>query len=179
MFNLLPTKEKKRIIQEYRLRLITVILFFSFSVGLVASLFLLPSYIISSSKDREISERIESVRMSTILREADELNSRLVETNLKIQSLLIGQNSEQTTDLFNIILQKKTSAVRISSISFYSKEGDKKEIVLNGVASSRDSLSNFVKSLEEEEIFSEVIIPVSSFAKERNATFSIQINIGS
>lgn len=176
MFNLLPTNEKKRILQEYRLRLLTVILFFSFSIGLVATLFLLPSYLISNSKDKEVAERIESVRMSTIFSEADEINSRLVETNLKMQSLVVGQNFLQISDLFDKILQKKTSAIRINSIGFSVRE-EEKQIVLSGVSLNRDSLSDFVRSLEEDETFSEVSIPVSSFAKERNAVFSIQLSV--
>ncbi len=179
MFNLLPSREKKRIFQEYRLRLLIVVLTFFFAIVFVAILFLLPSYLISNAKDNEISERIESVRMSTILKEADELNARLVQTNLKIQSLLIGQDLNQPSVLFKKVLDKKTSSIRINSMSFSVGEGNKKEVVLSGVALNRDSLSEFVRSLEEEEIFSKVDIPVSSFAKERNATFSIRISVES
>lgn len=175
MFNLLPESEKKRILKEYRLRKTTIILSFLFATGLISFIFLIPSYMLSSSRDKEVSNRIDAVRRSTIVGEANEINASLVDTNLKIQSLKIEENEVLIKDLFDRVLSKKTDSIRIVDIQFRKKQTDGNEIELSGIARDRESLSAFIKSLEEEDLFLNVDIPVSSFAKETNANFSVNI----
>ncbi|TAL48785.1 hypothetical protein EPN83_03250 [Patescibacteria group bacterium] len=175
MFNLLPDAEKKHIFAEYRIRVgILVCLFLALTAAL-AFIFLVPSYLVSDSRYKEVSGRIDAVRHSTILREANELNTKLTSANLKIRTL--ATTSPQSAEaLFERLLARRISSVRLSSLEYQRKAGGN-ELRFSGIAANRESLAQFVKLLESEPSFGRVNIPVSDFAKDRNASFSIQITV--
>jgi Tfp pilus assembly protein PilN len=50
-------------------------------------------------------------------------------------------------------------------------------IVVSGLASTRQTLSAFVKKLEVDSVFSSVSIPVSDFTKSTNLEFALSITV--
>jgi hypothetical protein len=177
MFNLLPEEEKKNILVEYAIRRIIVLLLFLFVSGLIATISIFPSMLLSSSKTQEVEKQIEVARSSPILKEEADLNSRLTETNLKLSALMPIEDSISVDDLINRVIQKKSDGIRLSGF-FYRHASSKTSsgFSISGVAEDRESLSTFVKNLQGEALFTKVDLPVSNFTKDKDATFSIQIS---
>ncbi len=174
MFNLLPEIEKKHIVSEYSTRRTIVALIFLFTIGLIAVISIIPSFILSSAKVGEVSESISTIRSSTIFEEEDELSLALSDTNAKVSTLLPEKQNIYIADLFEKILSHKTASVRINGISY--RKGDKDDsVAVNGVALSREDLSFFVEDMRKNPLFTEVNLPVSNFAKDRNSEFTLDI----
>lgn len=175
MFTLLPETEKKGILREYHMRRAIIAFFFLFALGCVTFIFLIPSHLLSSSRSREILGRVEAVQKSTIVADADEIESKLLATNLKLQIFKGGGMERGVSGAFEKVLSYKTASIRIHKVEFRHGEKEGDEIVLSGIAQNRDALSVFVRALEGEPAFSRVIIPVSDFARDLNANFTITI----
>ncbi len=174
MFNLLPEIEKKLIVSEYNVRRTIVALIFLFIIGLIAVISIIPSYILSSSKVSEVSKDISAIRQSSVFEEEKQLNSDLSKTNAKISTLYSVERGAYIGDLFEKVLSHKTADIRINGIGYHT---DSKEswISLGGVAQSREVLSFFIEDMKKNPLFEEVNIPVSDFAKDRNARFTVDI----
>lgn len=176
MFNLLPDSEKKSIMKEYSLRRFTVLAFFLFFLGVLASVSLFPSYILSSVKVREIEGQLSSVRQSTIFKEAESLASTLNTVNQKIIAVEPREEYVHLETLIERIAEKRGLSIRINGFKYSRGEGKNQgSIVVSGIARDRESLSAFLTALKEEEKFLEVNLPVSNFAQDRNAPFTVDI----
>jgi hypothetical protein len=176
MFNLLPESEKQNIVKEYALRRIVVLSVFLFAVGSVASVSLLPSYLLSRAKIQETGQEIESIKKSSTFRESGQLSDSLTKTNAKLQALGPGANDMYVEDLFAKIFSDRDVNIRIASIMYQEAAGKTPGfITMNGIAHDRESLSTFVDKLKSEPLFTQVDLPVASLAKDRNADFSIKI----
>lgn len=179
MFSLLPAKEKKKLLKEYKFRLAVVGLIFFVALGLILLVVSLPSYLIAKSKNSEIVGRIEAVKQSTIFSEADTLNQELNDAGQKIKSFEDFNSKTRVYEIFAQAISDKSADIRIKGISFDNRvEGGQEKVVLTGVARTRDALRNFVDKLETNKFFSEVDLPVSNFTKEHDLDFTINI-IGS
>lgn len=176
MFNLLPETEKSKILKEYSLR--RVIVFFAFLCvsALIALVGIFPSYLLSSLKLREVKDNVSSVRQSSAFQEADQLSKELSQANAKLVALQSNTSSVFVEDLFSRVIAHKISGIRLNGLMY--KRGvtkDSSVISVSGVAQDRESLSNFESELEKEPLFKNVSLPVSSFTKDTNADFSLQI----
>jgi Tfp pilus assembly protein PilN len=176
MFNLLPEKEKQSIVKEYSSRRLIVILAFVFVLGIVSAVSMFPSYLLSSARVKEVETQISAVRRSTIFTEATELEAKLQSTNQKIDLLMSSQKATKVEDLISEIISQKDSSIRFTGFN-YKKSVDKTpgSFSVSGIARDRESLSTFVRVLQNNERFSTVNLPVSSLAKDKNAEFTLQI----
>lgn len=173
MFNLLPEADKKNVLKEYSMRRAVVILLFLLVAGLIALVTALPSKLLSSSKFKGVQKQIEVSKTIAILNEEAKLTSSLSLVNSKLTALKDAGGSS-IVDLIERIIVKKGQSIKIRGIS-YIRNVDKSTISLSGVTQNRESLLNFVKSLKTEPLWSEVNLPVSNFAKEKDAEFTIEI----
>lgn len=175
MFTLLPDSEKKSILKEYKNRRAIIICVFIFLSSIMASVSLFPSYLLSAIKTKEIRNQLNELRKSAILQEAKILNETLVNTNKKLDLLRVGTSTVYVKDIIDGVQKSKSGqAIRISGV-LYRRDSAKNQLSLSitGVARDRESLSFFVKELEKN--FEQVNLPVSNFAREKNAQFTIEI----
>ncbi len=176
MGNLLPTEYKKEIYRMYKIRLLIVFMIFVSFTGLVILIFLAPIFLSvnfefqSLEKERAILEA-ETPELKVIT----ELESKVSGINRKIQ--VLGQDSEsKTTKVLSEIISNKTTGIKIKSIS-YSKKETGAIIFLRGEATTRESLVLFAKRLEDIDNFTDVNLPVSNLAKDRDLVFSITFSV--
>lgn len=177
MFSLLPEKEKKKILQEYAMRRYIVVLLFLFATGIISVLVSFPAYLLSLSKEKDIEAQITALRGSSIASESESLSKRLIDTNQKVIALKPAENSVPIGDVLQKVMNQKTDAIKLRSFS-YKKSTEKGASTLSftGVASDRETLSQFVNSLGHESMFLKVNLPVSSLTKNKNPDFSIQVS---
>lgn len=177
--NLLPKEEKENLKKGLKLRSVIMILFLlstSFFVGFIT---LLPSYfLISGYFFDNGSEKITKEEDANLTREFSGLPS---EISSKLGFFRSGTDNEPLADYFSKIANLLPADVWVDSFSFLKNQKYKgKEgllILLSGKAANRDSLVLFLNTLRESKLFSEVDIPVSVLAKEKNLPFNISIFI--
>lgn len=177
MRNLLSQKDKKILHSEYKLRVVITVLMFLFFTILAGGVELIPSYFISESKERSTKEHSDIIKESVAKREKDVSSTVLLETKDKLKLLLFDEKDVSLADLFEKILDNKPSRIKISGIFYYeSQTGTKPEILIKGKADVREPLLEFKKLLNKEVKFTEVLLPVSNLASDRDIKFSIKIN---
>lgn len=174
MFYLLPESEKKIILVEYKLRRTIIMLLFLSATCTISAVFLLPSYIISSAKDDEVMEKVDAVTTSTILQEGNELNARLSQTNLKLEALRPSM-AGLSVDAVHLVLVHKKPGIQLTGFAYRKGEKETAQLSVSGMASTRDVLLEFVKELKAENAFSDVQLPVSNFAKDKNIEFNLEV----
>jgi len=178
MANLLPLIEKKLIRKEYRVRLAVVAALLiaslvSISVILLAPTFILSSYKYSSATNqlntekKKISDSAEGIDP---IKTAKEVNAQLV--------VLGGEGSllPLSYDVFTTIVGYKPGSIKIESM-FYDRGQISGRISVGGVSKDRETLLSFLQSLEGEEMFDIVELPISSFVEGEDIEFSIQLTI--
>lgn len=175
MANLLPKRDRNRFEWEYRFRVLTVVLL-SIAVTLVlGTIFLLPSYFVSQSKEESIDRQSELLQKTISAREADLAVTSLLATKQKINQLVSVQDQVLQTEVLQSIINNTDNNIALEG--FYYKQGtdSKSEMKITGRAHSRTTLLSFSERLKKESLFSQVDLPVSSLAKDSNITFSITL----
>lgn len=175
MRNLLFEKNKKILRREYLFRLATVVLIFLFFSIISGFIFLTPSYFISQEKETGIKNQAEISRASIASREQEASSLILVEARQKIDLLSGYEEQTRISNIFKIIVEDKPAGLQIIRLS-YQETSVENEVVVGGVSSRRETLLSFKQKLEEEELFTEVNLPISNLASDADIKFSIRIH---
>ncbi len=174
MINLIPNEEKKIIIKDFYYRLVIVILLVLAFVILIASISLLPSYFISSVKKNISTEKLNTEEINI---NNEKIFSTISDIDKKL-SLLEKTEQEKflvSERVINEILSKKISGIKITQIYFEDNEIDGRKISIRGTAPSRERLSLFSTTLENNSLFKEVDLPISNFVKGYNIQFYLTL----
>lgn len=176
MINVLPENEKVLLRKEYRIRLVTVVLFIV-SILLVGGLLLLtPFYILAQDKITALEIRLKQYNQSRSDSSTDDLTKIISEINQNLELL----NSEPpktgiVENVLNPILSARPVNIKISRIFYSIKTDGKRMVELNGVAVDRTALRNFEDSLKKNPNIESTKLPVSNFTKKSDIDFSINI----
>ena len=176
MFNLLPEPEKKQIIHEYESRRMVIGLAFLFLVGVISIVAIFPSYVLSSSRVAEAEGTISTMKNSSIFKEEADLSASLAQSNLKLVALRPSKSEPDVAALFQSVIALKGDSIRLTGFMFSPSSGStQSKLSIQGVARSRSDLQTFVDVLKKDKDFSAVYLPVSSFTKDQNADFTIEM----
>ena len=180
MRNLLSQQDKKAVLKEYKLRIIIVILVFIFFTMFIASALLAPSYILSDYRYNIINAHSEIIKNSIKKREQGDFGLILRNTQDKLELLSVKKEDILLSKIFEEILEKKSSGIKLIKFSYKKSQNENKDgqIIVSGLASGREMLLRFKKDLEKQENFSEVVLPISNLASDRDIEFSITITGG-
>jgi hypothetical protein len=175
MRNLLSQQDKKKVIREHKFRIIIVSLLFTFFTMLTALVLLIPSYIISNYREGIMRTQSDIMQKSIESREKNISNIILNDVKIKLKLLEVEDGNMFLADILEEIIDQKTSGVRIEEFFYRELADGNNEILVNGIAVSRESLLQFRKNLENRNIFTKVILPVSNLASDTDIKFSINI----
>lgn len=181
MLNLLPEQQKKSVLLQYRLRLGVVI-----SIGLsivlaVAIAFLVPTFVYS----RIISIELENQR-AQLEEEAKESGRFQLAEDLKKWRSLTGLLNTEVGEVLGVaesahlITEAETSAIEIDGFEFMRVDVggvERVQLRITGISRDRQSLFDFQKKLNENEMFETVELPVSNFAANINIDFTMTITL--
>ncbi len=173
--NLLPQDEKKLIHFEAISRLTIRIGVVIFLLLLLFTILLLPSYSILVFQDDDIAERLEVEQKSETLYQVRNLESEVTKVNARLQVI---NNLNQTTlspiAVMNRLFSKFPPGVTLKSFSF---DAVSREIVLEGFSPTRDSYIQFENVLKDDDMFSEVVAPISNLISPISINFSIKLSL--
>ncbi|MBU6431562.1 MAG: hypothetical protein KGJ58_04285 [Patescibacteria group bacterium] len=175
MLELLPDINKKYLRREYFLRLVVVILSFSFAAGIMLVVSLSPSYFLSVAKEKIINQEFENARKSNNAAGDEGLQAAVKNSKEMIALLKPEGGVSLIKDLILKIISKKNSGVAIDGISINGSKDGQYQIFIKGMSKNRGFLKSFADSLGAEKEFSAVDLPISNFAKIADIDFNIAL----
>lgn len=176
VINVLPENEKKYIRFEYLTRLLTIFLNLLSLVGVVAILLLVPSYLLSVSKENFVEKELEEFNISNPEVTTLNIDKLIKEINSKLTFLTkIDLNPEITNKVFGWILENKPKGVTFSQILYNKRTDGSLLLEIHGVAQDRVTLRDFKTLLDSNPNYKEVNLPISNFLEKTNLSFTISI----
>lgn len=175
MFNLIPDTLKQRILKDYKERRIIVLLFVC--VLFIVMLFILisPSFGYLFFEEQNVIAEAEVVKKSNQFEKADEVMDVIQSTNEQLRVFMLEISSIQSIEAVEKIVSAKHTGIYIDNIQYKLLTATSSLITVEGKASRRDTLREFVTKLENIEGFTDVVLPVSNFVKDRDIDFTISL----
>lgn len=175
MFKLLTDEEKQKVQREYVMRRAVVMLSGFVLVLVVGIIGLLPSYLLSNVRQYEALERTRI--MGSVGQRGDEsyLQTWLAKINLELQLLSPELDKDRPSDFIEQVLEQKIAGISLIDFSWV-KVKDKLSFSVNGVASDRQALITFENRIKSSQHFSEVTLPISNLAQDRNINFQMKFS---
>ena len=178
MINLLPISGIKKIISEYRIRLVTTALIMLAVIILIAMTLLFPAYLLASHKRAIVLEDLSKIGDQTASsQEIKDLEKTIKETDAILDLLNAkGQRFSVSSNIIAKTASFRTENIKITGI-FYDKKDIEESLSLKGTATNRQSLSSFIEMLKKDVAFRDVSLPISDLVKDRNIDFTVMIKL--
>ncbi|HEY4482808.1 MAG TPA: hypothetical protein VI953_01390 [Candidatus Paceibacterota bacterium] len=173
MINLLPESAKDKIRKVYVLRVVATALFALLVLLVSCDIFLLPSFLILSSKGDATTLALSTARLRPVSKEADTAVAEIEEVNTKIRLITAIGRPFSTGGMLDRILSHKTSNITLSNIDYSSDS----KVNLKGVARDREALLTLVKNLQDDPMFAEVGSPISNLIENHDIAFNINMKV--
>lgn len=173
MFKLLTEEAQEKMANEYTRRR-TVVMLAAFATLLVISAVgLFPSYIILRIRQGEVFEQMAVVAYPESTEDATGLKVHFSETNRRLRALSPKLDTDQPSVSVGQILEQKIAGIRITGIS-WTKTDDKVAISVTGISRDRQTLLTFEDRINTSQHFSDVTLPISDFARNKDIDFQIK-----
>lgn len=173
--NLLPPKEKSNLAYEMRTRAVLAV-----SGGLVAAALtfialLLPTVFLLFFQKAEMLRVLNIERENSLRAGVPKHANNLSQAN-HLARLVIqyGGPDFKVFPVIESILKSIPASIRLSSFTF---DKEKKELVVNGYAPTRESMIEFKRALEANPIAVKVDSPPGNLIKEADIDFSIKLTV--
>jgi len=179
MSNLLSKTEKKEIKKLYYTRLLAVGFLILGFVALAGSALILPTLLLTKSNERVLTERTNSLASKETTGLEKSLSATVADINTRLSVFdTVTPKSPLIGTVINSVLNAKSSAITIQQIttSPIPKKSTDIAVVITGIAKDRESLLAFSGRLQKIEGLSNVTVPISSFLKNSNMSFTINLN---
>lgn len=177
MFNLLPDILKEKLKAEYKRRWLTVVFMFVIFLQVSFLIFLFPTWVLSLSKEQDITSNISATNRSTSSKDATPIASIIADTNTKLNIINTAMEYQKVLPLVNIIIGNKIPSIHIKRISYEFTDKSDTTINLGGLSDTREGLVSFVKNLESSRTFKSIDLPVSNFTKGKDIDFSLSMTV--
>lgn len=175
MFKLLTDESREKVSQEYKTRRLIVIILALILIAVIAIIGLMPSYILSNSREQEATEHLKLTAEIDNQEEGRELRTWLTDTNKKLVTLAPSLDVDRPSDFIEDVIDLKPVGAKITSFS-WSKIKDKVILSVSGTASDRQNLLRFENNIKNSILFSDVTLPISDFANDRDISFQIKFS---
>ena len=178
MLNLLPKDYKNKVKNEYLNRFLIVLLIGLSFLDIIFIVALFPSYTSINFRKNFAEKTSQELKNSAKAKDRDTVLSNIkdLEARMKIVTTLPG---DRPTDFINKALELKQQGISIQNISYTKKDSDKKEVSLEGKASSRASLIDFSKKIKASEWATSSDIPLSNLANDKSIPFLVILTVTS
>ncbi len=138
---------------------------------------LLPSYLSTASKIRDVEGEIGDANRAITQQKGEEILALLDQAAITVTVLSPQPDVVPVTELFEQIEKKLPQGVSISGFLYERSRDlktDKSDISIGGNSATRESLNEFVHRLRDDTRFSVVDLPISDLVKDKNLTFTIK-----
>lgn len=173
MINLIPPIVRKSIITEYWVRVLSV-WFFVVAVVATATVFLsLPVYVLLSSQV-DVYEQ-SAIEAQQRVNEYDLSAGALVRANVMAQKIFELREVEKFSSIITTIEALQGNDIVIEGFDFARQDNELAPVMVTGEAATRQALADFREALLSQESVSDVVLPISNLAKDREIQFSLSV----
>jgi hypothetical protein len=173
MINLIPPIVRKAVITEYWIRVVSVWLYIVSVVSTALVFFALPVFIIVTSQvdtyaktSAEAAQRVADYDLSA---------GSLVRANVAAQKIFELRETNRYSDVIKLIESLQGDNISLDSFTLNLSKDSAVAVQVTGQADTRKALSDFRDTLLSQENISEVILPISNLARDKDIKFSISI----
>lgn len=177
MFNLIPNTLKEKILKDYKGRRVIVLLFGLVCFICMLFVFISPSFGYLFFEEKNVIAEAEVMKQSDQFKTADEVVTTIKETNEQLRTLSLEVRPVAPIGAIEKIVKVKNQYIHITEIQYKEVNATSSTVVLQGKADKREALKDFVTSLQGLSGFSDVVLPVSNFAKDKDIDFTISMKI--
>ncbi|NCS99406.1 hypothetical protein GW765_00275 [Candidatus Parcubacteria bacterium] len=177
MINLQSQQSKKEIARQYHMRVVSVVFFLIASFLVLSFALLLPSYFIALEKENAVKSFVEEIQSGEEFQKNKELNTLLGDTKLRLDVFGNLDKSFVSESIIKPLLDEvyiQNNKIKLNYIKYSSES---RSLGIRGVSASRDSLIDFVETIQKNDRFSNVEVPVSSFVQNTNIIFEMTMDI--
>lgn len=176
MINLLPPGQKQKAEKEYNFRLGSAYILLMSIVVVIGAVLLLPSYFFVDIKEGYAQNELDALQSSSENTKREEIRAELLLTKEYLRELTKDATREPLYAVIDRVSTASGGIIDISTVSYSRAEGESNSTLsVGGTAPTRNKLLRFKNALEEDELFEEIVLPVSSLAQETDIKFNIQI----
>lgn len=174
MSNLLPTREKTAIIKLYRRRFLSIVFFVGMGLFVVGGILLFPSIFVLKGSEAVLAAKRDALGGHETTKVETALASTITEVNKKLSVFPdVILPSPILGNFLDPILKVKGDAVHITNFSYGAQNAGEITISISGTTNSRADLLAFADKLKSNPHFKNVTVPIASFIKDANVTFTI------
>lgn len=175
MINLIPQFAKKKITHEYWLRVVTAWFFLWGLSLLIAITLLFPAYIFTTTQLNVNAESARSAEESVA--DFENLSKELEKASLQAQYVIENSRLTRAHQYINLFESLEGDSISVAEVNFVKDTKGVQPISLKGTAVDRESLAAFRDRLLAEEAVSQVDLPISNLAKDKDIDFSITVTM--
>lgn len=178
MFNLLLNKDKIFLLREYKSRVAVVIVCLASGVVAIGIVLLIPSYVWTHVLLQSSADRLADLKQVQAGAASADLQRTLLEGKRSI-AMLSGSQPLDMTGLIKSLTETRVKGIKISDVEYAQDVNTASipKIQISGIAATRQNLLDFTDALKKNAHFSGVNLPLSSFVKDKDIEFSIQMNV--
>jgi hypothetical protein len=173
MINLIPPAAKKRLKFEYWTRVMSVWLLIWAVALVVGASLLFPTYVLIGSQINVFAESaaLASEKVSSY----ENVSKTLVQSSQQASFILNESDLPEISKYIDLLKSLEGSDITIDRIDVNRDGTVLQPIRVTGEADSRQALASFRDRLVAEAVVSEVDLPISNLAQDREILFSISI----
>lgn len=169
MINLIPPLAKKKIVIEYWVRTISIWLWLAGTALFLIAILFIPLNIYIINQESYLSATYNSNKTEQTNHQKN--LAQLTKANQQAQILLTTKSEYTMSELLLVLFGAIGNEVKLDEISL--NQMIDPVLVVSGVATDRQSLVQLRDTLEAEENFLTVDLPISNLIKEQDIPFSI------
>jgi len=173
MINLIPPIARKSIVIEYWVRVISVWFFILAAVATVAIFLALPVYVLLSTQVNVYEQ--SAAEATQRVNEYDLSAGALVRANVMAQKIYELEEVEKFSTTITDIEALQGSDIVIEGFNFTRTENKLAPVEVSGTAATRQALADFREALLTQKNVSDVVLPISNLAKDRDIEFSLSV----
>jgi len=177
MANLLSVEQLRIRRTEYTNRILTGSFIIIAAASLIASLALLPAYILIRFERISLESQNQAIAESVSLSESNTDRDVLIDARKRIEAIdKTLHNTGAVALLMRTLIERRPEGLRIQSVQFTSRE--KNTTRISGTMESRAQMQEYIAALSASSLFDSVSVPVSALADAADGIFVITASGG-
>lgn len=174
MLHLLPEYQKKKVLAEYRLRLVVVLILMLVFAIIAFAIFLMPSYVYLFAAKSDLVAKKSGLESTIASKSGIKTNQNGGDVSKSIAALKPLSGSLSPLAYMDQLMPTSPS-IRVNGYFMATTNNGKVGIVITGNAETRESLSAYANALNAK--FGGVKLPLSALAKQGNIPFDFRFEV--
>ena len=177
MINFLPPEAKTLVKHEYRIRLASVWALLLAVVAATGAGLLVPSYVLLGRQIEALLLSDAGIRDESKVEAYKASRQDLVKAQALAAQLAVPRRHPAGSDVLRQVQDARSRSITISNFAYTYSDAGVELLRVDGVAATREALTQFSATLERNPLFLRADVPVSSLVAERDLPFTITITL--